>query len=73
MGHFLLNELEEPIFSKNINDIKNKSESWQKLTMFWSRLEASLDGKDAGLKCQTEVEPVLQWCERTPLFVGSKH
>lgn len=27
MGHFLLNELEEPIFSKNINDIKNKSES----------------------------------------------
>lgn len=33
MGHFLLNELEEPIFTKNINDIKNKGESWQKLTM----------------------------------------
>ena len=27
MGHFMLNELEEPIFTKNINDIKKKGES----------------------------------------------
>lgn len=27
MGHFMLNELVEAIFTKNINDIKNKGES----------------------------------------------